>query len=312
MTSLRFGASGALHTNCFMKPLSILMPLWLAQLGAAGAAAYVPVAGSSTLWTPMVGNFDYQADQQTGQAEADIVGGTGINHGFLVAFHGNDTVSSIDGTLAFRVRLDAADGPPNAPQYTGLLWVGIDGDTDGDIDLFVGANMQGSASSNAIELRNPGSDLNISPSTTSISSSAYKSYSLDTIEDATRANYNYRPVDFATDGGNTNDLTQATSGDPDYYLSFMVPFADIVEYLGSLPNPIQIDDATTLRFVVATARQSNRLNQDIGGLPKNFDDTQTWENLGGFTPPYTPVPEPSGILVLGSLATGCLLRRRRR
>jgi hypothetical protein len=52
--------------------------------------------------------------------------------------------------------------------------------------------------------------------------------------------------------------------------------------------------------------------EDLGGLPKDFDGGQTWENLGGVTSPYTPVPEPSGsLLLLCSLAGGCLIRRRR-
>ncbi|RPJ35833.1 MAG: PEP-CTERM sorting domain-containing protein [Verrucomicrobiaceae bacterium] len=295
-----------------MKPLSSLLALWLLQPGSAQAATYIPVGSSSTLWTPMISinGYDFHTDQQTGQAEADIVGGTGTNYGFLVTFHDNGTVSSTDGTLAFRVRLDKADGNKNDPEYSGLVWVGVDADTDGDLDVFLGANMQGNAATNAVEIRAPGTGLNISPNTTTISGTAYKTYALDRIEDATPANYNYRAVDQLIDGG-INDVTQTTTGDPDYYLSFMVPFADIVQYLGSLSAPINITENTQLRFVVATAKQANSLNQDIGGVAGGVNSSVTWEDLGGFTPPYTPVPEPSStLLLLGSLAGGCFIRRR--
>ncbi len=291
-----------------MKPLSAFLSLWLLQLNTAQAVVYVD--GSTTDWTPMLGNFDYHVDQQTGQSDGDIVGGTGANYGYLVAFNNNGNVSSIDGTLGFRVRLDDHGGNNNNPQPTNVIWVGIDANTDGDIDVFLGANFQGSNSQ--LEIRAPGSGLNISPSTTTIANTAYKTYTLDTIEDVSPANFSYRPVNFLTDGGNTNDLTQSTSGDPDYYLSFMIPFADIVAFLGSLQTPINITDTSPLRFVVATSTQVNSLNQDIGGVAGGVNSSTTWENIGGFTPPYNPVPEPSGsMLLLGSLTGACFIRRRR-
>jgi hypothetical protein len=192
-----------------------------------------------------------------------------------------------------------------------VIWVGIDANTDGNLDVFLGANFQGGGAG-TLEIRAPGDNLNISPSTTSISNTPYTTYTLDTIEDVTPANFSYRPVNFLTDGGNTNDLTQTSSGDPDYYLSFMIPFADLVAYLGSLQTPINSTDTSPLRFMVATSTQVNSLNQDIGGVSGGVNSPTTWEDLGGFTPPYNPVPEPSGsMLLLGSLAAGCFIRRRR-
>jgi uncharacterized protein (TIGR03382 family) len=232
-----------------------------------------------------------------------------------MTFNDNGSVSAIDGTLGFRVRLDDHGGNTNNPEYTNVVWVGIDADASGSVDAFLGVNMQGNDATDAIEIRAPGAGLNISPSTTTIANTTFRSYSLDTIEDATAANYNYRPVDYLTDGGTTNDVTQTTSGDADYYISFMVPFADIVAYLGGLQNPINITDQTALRFVLATSTQVNSLNQDIGGVAGGVNSDTTWEDLGGFTPPTPPVtliPEPSGsLMALGSLAAGCLVRRRR-
>jgi hypothetical protein len=301
-----------------MKPLSSLLALWLLQIVASHAATYVPVGSSSTLWNPIVGNFDYHVDQQTGgttqPSSSDIVGGTGTNYGFLVAFNDNGNVNSIDGTMGFRVRLDTNGGTDKNPAFNAVAWVGIDADASGSIDVFLGANFQGGNSQ--LEIRASGGGANISPSTTTIANTAFKTYTLDTIEDATPANYNYRPVNFLTDGGNTDDLTQNTSGDTDFYLSFNIPFADVVQFLGALQNPktpINITDKTPLRFVVMTATQANALNQDIGGVDdNNFNPGDTWEVIGGLTPPYTPVPEPSNsLLLLGSLTAGCLIRRRR-
>lgn len=301
------------NTRSPMKSHTSLLAISILQISTAVASTYIPVGSDSTLWTPMVGNFDYHADQQTGNSpvSSDIVGGEGENFGFLVAFNDNGSVSSIDGSLGFRVRLDKPDQSGNNPAaFENVLWVAIDANNNGSLDIFLAANFSGSTSE--IQMWAPGNDLNISPSTTSIANTPFISYQVDSIEDVTVANYNYRPVNFPTDGGTTNDVTTNTQGDADYYLSFMVPFNDIVQYLGSLAIPINITDQTSLRFVVATSTQDNSLNQDLGGLPKNFDDTQTWENLGGFTSPYTPVPEPSGsLLLLCSLAGGCLIRRRR-
>jgi hypothetical protein len=295
-----------------MKPLSSLFSLWLLQLGVSQAVVYVD--GSSNTWNPMIGNYDFHVDQQTGlgnPSSSDIVGGTGTNYGFLVAFNNNGNVSSIDGNIGFRVRLDTAGGNSNNPSYTSVVWIGIDANTDGKLDVMLGANFQGSNSQ--LEIRAPGAGANVSPSTTTISNATYKTYAIDNIEDATPANFSYRAVNFLTDGGDTNDVTQNTTGDPDYYLSFMVPFADIVTYLGTLSTPINIIDTTPLRFVVATSTQVNSLNQDIGGLNGGVSSDIRWDAPGGgLSTPYTPVPEPSSsVLLLGALAGGCFVRRRR-
>jgi len=259
-------------------------------------------------WISISGNYDYLSDQQTGQPSSDIVGGSGgsfnlYDSGFFTNWDPG-TASNTDGTLGFRVRLDDHDGN-NTPAYNGFLWVGIDADTNGSIDVFAGVDKQGNSSK--IAIYDAGSGLNNSPSTTTIAQNSY-----DSTDAVSGTNYSYRAVNYLNDGGTTNDITTGTSGDIDYYISFTVDFGQLVAFLNT--QGISINDSTPMRYVLATATQGQSLNQDLGQLPKNFDGVQTWEQLGGFSPTMTAtgslVPEPSTML-LGACAVPFLLRRRR-
>ena len=278
-----------------------LAPLlfFFALLGPASHAA-VNLAGPTTEWTSLGTNFDFLEDQQTGQADSDIVGDA-TDPGFYT------TYDPADGFLAFRVRLDDRGGNKNNPSFDDNLWIGIDADLSGSIDAFIGVNTQGS--NELIQIYAPGSGSNTSPNTTTIANNPFYSVGISS------SNYDYRPVDFTTDGGSTNDMTPGTSGDPDYYVSFQIEFAQVVAFLSGAG--IDIDDASPLRYVVATSTQANSLNQDLGGIDGNdstFDPNTPWEDLGGFTPLVTAsgqiVPEPAPAL-LGAVALVFLLRRRR-
>lgn len=260
------------------------------------------VSQPSTAWTALAGNYDYFADQQTGQPESDIVG-TSANHGFFTTFNNNGTASNADGTLGFRIRLDQAGGTAANPAFTRVAWVGIDANQDAVLDVFVGLGQQGSSS--VLGIYDAGASANTGPSTTSISSTAYSTYAVDT------STFNYRAVNFTTDGGTMNDVTTATSGDPDYYLSFMINFGDLVTFLQT--QGININDENPLRYVVATSTQHNSLNQDLGAVQGGVNSTQTWVQIGGYSQLVTasgnPVPEPSALL-LGLLAFSTVVLRR--
>lgn len=260
----------------------------------------VTVSNSSLEWTPLAGNFDFLGDQSTGQPEDDIVG-TGTNYGFLIGFNDNGASSHTDGELFFRVRVDAGG------TLNDVTWIGIDADVNGSLDAFVSMNPKTNPDQIAIYL--PGTDANTSPSTTSIGAPT-------TIVDANASDFgstyfNYRPVDHLTDGGDTDDITAGTSGDTDYYVSFMVPFQNVVSFLNT-NSGITITDESQIRYFVATSTQDNALNQDIGGID-GYDKKSTtpWTDLGAFSASVTLVPEPcSGILAIGSLASMLLIRRR--
>lgn len=287
-----------------MRPGRIFPHVTACSLLLSGHAISATVADPSTVWTVLGNNFDDLADQQTGSQAGDIVG-TGVNHGFFVTFNNNGASSSTDGTLGFRLRLDAAGGTIKKPAFDRVAWIGIDADIDGDIDTFLGLNLQGSQAS--IGIYAPGSGLNNSPLTTSVSNTAYRTYALAS------SNYNFRAVDYLTDGGTTNDITSNTTGDPDHYVSFMVPFTDVVSFLSG--KSIALNDQSPMRYVLATSTQTNSLNQDLGGINGGLNSSSTWSQLGGFTSIVnasgTVIPEPSVAMAMLISQFFLLLHRRR-
>lgn len=271
-------------------PYHLLLLLSVTRL-AQGAITVS--SGSEDGWTPIGGNFDFD-DQPPGQAAVEIIG-SGANYGFLVGLENNSD-------LYFRVRFDS---PDSGNTFAGVLWVGMDADGNGSIDVFMGADFSGTP--DVIGVFAPGNDENISPSTTSISSTPAYSYTISS------SNYNYRPVDLNIDGG--DDLDIGNNGSTDYYVSFMVLFTDVQAFLSGLTNPINITDQSPVRYVLATG-SSSQLNKDVGGINGAPGNNTRWEDQGGFTAEITPggaaIPEPSsGLLALGSLAGFLLIFRRR-
>lgn len=104
-------------------------------------SAAIPINGpSSTAWVSLGANYDFLGDQQTGSASSDIVG-TASNPGFFTTFDGGGTPSLTDGFLGFRIRLDAAGGTNSSIKFDRYLWLGIDADQSGSVDVFLGLNM---------------------------------------------------------------------------------------------------------------------------------------------------------------------------
>jgi hypothetical protein len=262
----------------------------------------------------MIGNYDQIADQQ-GNIGGDIVG-SGTNFGLFMTFNDNGSALSTDGTLGFRIRLDVATPPANKPVFDRAAWIGIDADLNGSVDVFIGVNQSGSAAS--LGIYGTGSGANTSPSTTTISSTPYNNPTNTNPDYIIGANnFNFRAVDFGPtkDGGTTNDVTTATSGDPDFYVSIMVPFADVVGFLAT--KSININDQTALRYVAATSTSGNNLNQDLGGVNGGTGSTSTWEALGGFTQVVNSsgtvvVPEPTSTSLFAFAALTVVATRRKR
>jgi hypothetical protein len=269
------------------------MLLWC---DAATASMTVDVTSPTTSWTPVTygsNHPDPSNDQQTGSSESDIVGDASHPSAYTT-FGDAGTASLTDGTLGFRVRLGADQSPAG---FKGALFVGIDANGDGALDLFIGVNNSGS--SDMIGIWNPGAGANISPNTTSIVSAALVSYTITAI------NYNWTAVNSTIDPtvGSATDLNG--DGKNDYFLTFSVPLADVIAQLNAR-GITGIDQNSVFSYVIATATQANSLNQDLNGVGGSYDGNATWSTLGVLSDPLTgggiPVPEPSAAFVAAMVA----------
>jgi hypothetical protein len=295
--------------------LSLIVLLFSPSAAHAAISLSGPSVGAG--WIALGANFDFLDDQQTGDSASDIVG-TAASPGFFTAFNNAGTPSLTDGSLAFRVRLDDRGGNNNNIKFDRNLWVGIDADLNGSLDAFIGVATPGG--NTTIGIYDAGTGANISPNTTTIATlTTTYTYA------SSAANFNYRPVNFATDGGTTNDLTPGSTGDTDYYVSFSVSFSDVATFLtAQLPTVFTAStpftENTPIRYVLGTSTQSNSLNQDLGGVNnKNFSGTSTWTTLGAFSPTITAtgqlvaVPElSSSFLAIVVSALSFSFHRRRR
>ena len=248
----------------------------MATCALSAHATIVDLTFPTTDWTPIQysnNNPDPSNDQQTGSSEGDIVGNA-LHASAYTMFGNAGTPSLTDGTLGFRIRIGADVNPSG---FKTALFVGIDANNDGALDLFLGLNNSGAA--NEVGIWNPGTGLNVSPSTTSIVSTPLVSYT----EGA--SNYYWSQVTTVNDPsvGTATDLDGG--GQVDYFLGFSVPFADVVSQLALLG--IAFDENSTLSYVIATATQANSLNQDLNGVDKNYDGALTWSLLGVLSNPMT-------------------------
>lgn len=269
----------------------------LTGLLAWPAQAQVNPASACSSWTAIgygpAGFPDPAGDQQTGSSEGDLVGNA-ANPSFYSTFDNGGTPALFtDGQLAFRLRVGADKSPPG---YTGCAFVGMDLDGNGSLDLFAGVNNSGSTA--LISLWWAGSGSNLSPGTTTIAGTPTFSYA------ETAASYSWMAVTLANNpGGTSTDMDGA--GQADYFLSFVVPFADVVA-MAHTKGLAGFDEHSTLSYVAATATQANSLNQDLNGVAGGVNSSDSWASMGAISAPITaagplPVPEPStlALIVLG-------------
>jgi len=275
----------------------VVCALAFATSGSAHAAMIL-VADDNTDWTaiayPIVTTPDDPNDHQTGIPEGDIVGNNTGDPAILTNFDDNGTPTVFDdGYIGFRVRV-GADKPPAG--FTSFFGVGMDANTDGDIDLFLAVDNQPSGGGNQIGIFNPGTGANTSPDTTTIITTPLVSYAEN---DPIYDNYDFSGVTTIDPLETNTDLDGG--GKEDYYLTFVVPFGDVVTQLGILG--ITFDENSTVQYVFGTSTQTNALNQDLAGPNGGITSSLAWDELGAISLEYsasgTPVPEPSTALLLG-------------
>ena len=207
--------------------------------------------------------------------------------------------------MAFRARISGMKGLT----FGNYLFVGIDANLDGRIDLFVDLNKD-----KYVQVHYPGSDLNISPSTTSVGNSL-AAYSVA----ATTNNYSYMTVNSVNAPGQTNNVDNGSKGDGgvDAFVSFSINFNFIVNALAG--TNIYINENSPLRLVLATATQDNSFNEDLNGAPKidQKNGTNTWMQLGAaphlLSANGQVIPEPTAmaLISLGGVLTLFVSRIRR-
>jgi hypothetical protein len=272
------------------------------------AQAQIDPASSTSAWTPIQYGPavvpDYTADQQGGSSEGDIVGDANNPALYISHYNGGTPTLFTDGELAFRFRLGADKSPAG---YKGVALVGMDLDANGSLDLFVGVNNSGSSSTIGLWYADDGA--NTSPSTTGLANTATFSYA------QTALNYSWTPVTAANNPGGTS--TDLDGGGNDYFLSFKVPFADLVSMASTVVPGF--DESSLVCLVAATASQLNSLNQDINGVQGNANSGLGWEELGAASSSYTAngqvvmaVPEPAATAIVGFCLAALIILRRGR
>jgi len=272
-------------------------------LGVVSASAQISPDSSTVFWTPIqyqLGSApDSFADQQTGSVEGDIIGNSS-NPSLYTAFDQGGTPGVLtDGELGFRFRVG---GDKNPSGFKGAAFVGM----DIDADLFAGVNNSGSSA--VIGLWWAGASANTSPNTTTLANAPTYVYT------ESAANYSWAAVTLAIDPSATStDLDGG--GDTDYFLTFTLPFADLVTMAETLVPGF--NENSVVSYVAATANQANNLNQDINGLTGGLNSGSTWEALGALSSTYTAsgipaMPEPSTATLLFLGLAGLLVIQRSR
>jgi hypothetical protein len=262
--------------------LSLLMAPFT---GARIAHAAAPSLNSpSSMWyATLVGaKFDPRADLQA-KSTIDLLG----NAGYPLLYMYYDDKGDSDGSndeLLMRVRLT---GARDKNSYSGYVWMGVDVDQDGDLDVFL--MLDGKNGVTNLDVYTAGTGANNSPSTSSIANPV----SLATLDATTFRIDNVTAID--TSAPASFDGTANT----DDFVSFKFNFQAFANIANGKPltgggGNIAMTKDTPLRFVLASAAQTNALNGDVGGYGAGDSSSTTYAQQGAFSSPLT-FGDPGGV-----------------
>lgn len=284
------------------RALTAALTLLLVPLLAPSEARALTIAGPTSEWSGIIYpglTPDPGDDHQTGQPEADIVGDTTFA-ALFTQYDAGALPSTSDDVVAFRLRLGADKNPVG---FTHVALVGIDADLDGSIDMYI---VLDNAGQDSITLYTVGSGSNTSPNTTDTVATAY-TYT------ETALNYDWSAVSVVNCSEcSALDLDLDADGENDYFLSFAVPFDDIVAVL-AMDGITGVTPSTLISYVIGTSTNPNAYNQDLGGVDGDPPTTGTlWSDMDALSVPagINPVPEP-GTAMLLSFGLGILAASRR-
>lgn len=253
------------------------------------------------------------------KAGGDIVGDEFGNQSGFYKRYDDGSLDGIE-SLGFRIRL--------ADNTSSYIFIGFDvedgvGDLnpDGAIDFYVAINFgSGNAKHNEIAFYDPGTGLNVSPSTSDFS--YHSNYIFG--DDPNVADY--AALDPVVLGGNEGFQGSGASDDldggldTDYFLSFQVDLASLntaYQDISGTTNTIAAD--TEMMLIMGSSTNGQNVNQDFGGLDGSTNATLPWADPNGIGAPiYTtegtsPVPESGTYaLIFGAVAGAFVLIRRRR
>jgi hypothetical protein len=214
-------------------------------------------------------------------------------------------------SLVFRFRFNVLDTQQGTPKFTGNVRLGVDGDGDGNVDLFFGIST-GQGQTPQIVFQNPDAGkLNVSPSTSGLGTS------YGTIATTTS---NFSIVQ--ANDGSTYGTGNSNTANVDSFLTFSLPFSTFKTYLEAQLSGVTITLNSFVRFVAFTSTQGNAVNQDVyglGPLSVTANGNIRFDQGGGFTNYYSAsgkvIPEASTVAqVAAFLLSGLsvVLWRRKR
>ena len=263
--------------------VSFVFSLFLS--GGTAHAIITDLNDSTDNWTAIeyFKQSDYYNDEQAQKGGGDIVGDVDNNQsGFYKRYdYGADGVADGgDDAMGFRIRL--------ADDSSSYMYIGFDvaGDSglgpDGVIDFYLGVNFgQTSAKKNKLAFYDSGTDLNISPSTSSFSEySVYK-----TGDSADVANYaNLSPVVLGGNEGysGTGASDDLNGGGTDYFLSFQIEMSVLnTAYQGISGTSNVLTSDSEMMLVVGSSTNGQNFNQDFGGIDGTTGADLPWTDPSG-------------------------------